>query len=79
EFYLEDAEGNGKWYPAESAGTRAFGEMPLARVILQRGDDFRVPERPRERLRYASDLLVGKPLPGSGKPSVKYIREVVVR
>ncbi|MGL4515042.1 MAG: transglutaminase-like domain-containing protein, partial [Lacipirellulaceae bacterium] len=46
EFYLEDAEGNGKWYPAESAGTRAFGEMPLARVILQRGDDFRVPERP---------------------------------
>ena len=29
EFYLEDAEGKGYWFPCESAGTRAFGEMPL--------------------------------------------------
>jgi hypothetical protein len=77
EFYLEHGAGEGRWYPAESAGTRAFGDMPLGRVVLQRGDDFRVPERPRERLRYASDFLIGKPFPGSGKPSVKYLREVV--
>jgi transglutaminase-like putative cysteine protease len=74
EFYLEHAEGEGAWYPCESAGTRAFGEMPLARVILQKGDNFTVPER-KERLRYASDYLVGLPTPGGGKPSVKYIRE----
>ena len=30
EFYMEHAEGEGYWYPCESAGTRAFGEMPLA-------------------------------------------------
>ena len=54
EFYLERAEGDGQWYPCESAGTRAFGEMPLARPILQKGDNFRVPER-KEHLRYASD------------------------
>jgi transglutaminase-like putative cysteine protease len=77
EFYLEHSPGEGHWYPAESAGTRAFGDMPLGRVVLQRGDDFRVPERPRDRLRYASDFLIGKPLPGSGKPSVKYVRTVV--
>lgn len=77
EFYLEDPEGEGRWYPAESAGTRAFGEMPIARPILQKGDDFRVPERPRDRLRYASDYLTGRPVKGSGKPSVKYLREVV--
>ena len=74
EFYLEHAEGEGNWYPCESAGTRAFGEMPLARVILQKGDNFSVPER-KERLRYASDYLIGLPTPGGGKPSVKYIRE----
>lgn len=75
EFYLEDAEGNGHWYPCESSGLRAFGQMPTIRTILQRGDNFRVPERPRERLRYASDYLIGLPTPGGGKPSVKYIRE----
>jgi hypothetical protein len=76
EFYLEDAEGQGFWFPCESAGSRAFGEMPLARAIFQKGDDFRVPER-KDRLRYASDYLVGMPLPGSAKPTVKFIREQV--
>ena len=83
EFYMQDPEGNGYWFPVESAGTRAFGamplvrEVPLQRAIMQKGDNFRVPERPRERLRYATDYLIGKPMPGSGKPSVKYLREVV--
>jgi transglutaminase-like putative cysteine protease len=68
----------GDWYPCESAGTRAFGEMPLARTILQKGDNFRVPERKTERLRYASDFMVGLPTPGGGRPKVKYIREQIV-
>jgi predicted secreted protein len=76
EFYMEHAEGEGYWYPCESAGTRAFGEMPLARTILQKGDNFRVPER-KEKLRYASDYTVGLPTPGGGKPHVKYVREIV--
>ena len=75
EFCLADAEGNLHWFPCESAGSRAFGEMPLARPILQKGDNFRVPERPRDRLRYASNFMVGEGLPGSGKPRVKYIQE----
>lgn len=74
EFYMERAEGDGQWYPCESAGTRAFGEMPLARPILQKGDNFRVPER-KEHLRYASDYITGVPTPGAGKPKVKYIRD----
>lgn len=74
EFYLERAEGVGQWYPCESSGTRAFGEMPLARPILQKGDNFRVPER-KEHLRYASDYITGVPTPGGGKPKVKYIRD----
>jgi hypothetical protein len=74
EFYLENSDGQGQWYPCESAGSRAFGEMPLARPILQKGDNFRVPER-KEHLRYASDYMVGVPTPGGGRPKVKYIRD----
>jgi len=74
EFYMERGEGDGQWYPCESAGTRAFGEMPLARPILQKGDNFRVPER-KEKLRYASDFAVGAPTPGGGKPKAKFIRD----
>jgi transglutaminase-like putative cysteine protease len=74
EFYLEDATGGGRWFPVESAGRREFGEMSVARVILQKGDNFRVPERPRERLRYASDytLLLSKP---GRQPKITYVRE----
>jgi hypothetical protein len=75
EFYLEDAEGHGYWFPCESAGTRAFGEMPLARTILQKGDNFRVPERPKDRLRYASDYMIGLPIGNAGKPKARFFRE----
>jgi hypothetical protein len=78
EFYLEDADGKGYWFPCESAGTRAFGEMPLARTILQKGDNFRVPERPRDRLRYASDYMIGLPVGNGGRPRAKFIRQPVV-
>ena len=74
EFYLEDAEGNGHWFPIESAGSRAFGEMPLARTIMQKGDNFRVPERPTERLRYASDYMLGTPVGNGGRAEGGVIR-----
>jgi len=75
EFCLADAEGNLHWFPCESSGSRAFGEMPLARVIMQKGDNFKVPER-RKALRYASDYMIGLPGgPGSGPPGHKFIRE----
>jgi len=76
EFYLEDEQENGQWFPVESAGTKAFGEMPIARVIMQKGDNFKVPEKKRESLNYATDYLIGLPTPGGGKPKVKYVREL---
>ena len=76
EFCLVDAEDNPYWFPCESSGQRAFGEMPLPRIILQKGDNFRVPER-KETLRYASDYLLGKPAPGGGKPKTVFIREAL--
>lgn len=74
EFYLEAAPRQGHWYPVESAGTRSFGGMPLARVILQKGDSIRTPERRGEQLRYASDFAVF-PVPPAAPPAIAFVRE----
>ena len=42
EFYLQDADGNGHWFPCQAAGTYAFGHIPEAKPILQKGDKFKV-------------------------------------
>jgi len=44
EFYLEDDEGKGHWFPCQVAGDRQFGQMHDYRPILQKGDRFKVPE-----------------------------------
>ena len=58
EFYLEDAAGQGHWYPCQAAGARLFGEMQETRPILQKGDNFRIPgERPK---RYVAETFRAK-------------------
>jgi hypothetical protein len=44
EFYLEDPQGEGHWFPCQVAGERQFGQMHDYRPILQKGDRFKVPE-----------------------------------
>ena len=74
EFYLQDDDGQGHWFPCQAAGTRAFGEMTEPRPILQKGDNFKVPEKPKPQ-RYVAEYLKG--LPAGGTPKVKWIREMV--
>ena len=62
EFYLEDKEGHGRWFPCQAAGTRDFGGMSEFRPILQKGDNFRVPEQ-KEPQRYVAELLKVKVAP----------------
>ncbi len=76
EFYLDDAEGVGHWFPCQAAGTREFGSMHDPRPILQKGDNFRVPEK-KERQRYVSEYLTGKASAGGGKPACEFIRESI--
>jgi hypothetical protein len=76
EFYLVDADGTGHWFPCQVAGTRAFGNMPEHRPILQKGDNFRVPEF-RERQRYVAEHLTIRDAPGGNKPKVQFIRKVL--
>lgn len=72
EFYLMDEEGHGYWFPCQVAGTREFGGITETRPVLQKGDDFRVPERPRDRQRYVAEFLTGR----GGQPSVRFVREL---
>ena len=76
EFYLEDADGEGRWYPCRVAGDRAFGEMPDHPAILQKGDNFRVHDR-KDPVRFVNEQLSGKSIRGGGKPKVEFVREIV--
>ena len=57
EFYLEDEQGNGHWFPCQVAGPYEFGAMTETSPILQKGDNFRLPGLPRAR-RYVQPTLV---------------------
>ena len=71
EFYLEDGEGKGQWFPCQAAGARAFGGFDEKRAILQKGDNFTVPESPKKKLRYVSEFLKGD----GGQPQVQWVRQ----
>lgn len=49
--------------------------MPDQLPILQKGDNFRDPDRPTKQLRYVSEFVTGSAVGGGGKPHVQYIRE----
>ncbi|MEM6470376.1 MAG: transglutaminase domain-containing protein [Planctomycetota bacterium] len=73
EFYLEDADGEGRWYPCQAAGTRQFGRMDETRPVLQKGDRFKVPEK-RGTVRYVSEFFRCDRR-GKGNPRPTFIRE----
>ncbi|QDV44925.1 Transglutaminase-like superfamily protein [Stieleria neptunia] len=73
EFYLEDADGNGHWYPCQAAGTRQFGRMDETRPVLQKGDRFKVPEK-KTPVRYVSEFFRCD-RKGRGTPKPTFIRE----
>jgi transglutaminase-like putative cysteine protease len=75
EFYLEDGAGKGHWYPCQAAGAeRQFGSMIEERPILQKGDNFRVPEE-RGPQRYVKQSLTAKN--AAADPEVKFVMERV--
>ena len=75
EFYLEDGDGNGYWFPCQAAGTRQFGRMDEYRPVLQKGDRFKVPEK-KTPMRYVSEFFQCD-RQGKGKPRPNFIREQI--
>ena len=72
EFYLVDAEGKGFWFPCEMQGDKSFGGVSEQRPILQKGDNFRDPQKPRERMRFQPERLSGS----GGSPDFDFVRRM---
>jgi hypothetical protein len=85
EFYLEDDNGEGHWFPCQAAGSREFGGITELRPILQKGDNFRPPKTSKDskdvkkRQRYMAEYLTGAPTPGGGNPECRFVREAVAK
>ncbi len=77
EFYLQDDQGDGQWYPCQAAGTRSFGHMFDKRLIMQKGDTFKVPEK-KALQRYVAEFLSAKSVRGSGGPQVTWVRKLAL-
>ncbi|MGI9471447.1 MAG: transglutaminase-like domain-containing protein [Rubripirellula sp.] len=75
EFYLEDADGQGHWFPCQAAGTRQFGRMDEYRPVLQKGDRFKVPEK-KTPVRYVSEFFKCD-RKGKSNPRPSFVREII--
>ena len=76
EFYLVDPQGEGQWFPCQAAGTRAFGSMPEYRPILQKGDNFRIPEKSGRQC-YVSQQLKIADVPGGSNPKIEWVEKIL--
>jgi hypothetical protein len=73
EFFLEDDDGRGYWFPCQAAGAaRQFGEMTESRPILQKGDKFQVPGI-REPQRYVKVTLAAQH--AAAPPQIEWVQE----
>lgn len=75
EFYLVDESGKGHWFPCQAAGTRSFGAMPEFRPVLQKGDNFKVPEKKQDQ-RYVAEFLTVKAVRGA-PPGHEFVRKLL--
>jgi hypothetical protein len=75
EFYLEDDEGQGHWFPCQVSGVRSFGSIDESRPIMQKGDNFKNPENPKERQRLVTEYFTA--MGRGGKPQVQFVAELV--
>ena len=74
EFYLQDDTGEGRWYPAVLEGKPEFGKMTNPRIIIQKGENIRVPEK-KQRQRFVVEHVRGTR--SGGRPRVRFIRDVL--
>jgi len=74
EFYLVDDAGVGHWIPCQAAGTRSFGGIPEFRPVLQKGDNFKVPER-KDAVRYVPELVKAQSV--TANPQVETVRQLL--
>ena len=75
EFMLQGPEEDGAlhWFPCDVSGIREFGELSEPRLILQKGDGFKVPEKKKAQ-KYVAEYVSCK---GNVKPRVGFFRSEI--
>jgi len=76
EFYLEDKAGKGVWIPCELKEKTVFGTIGSDHIVLQKGDNIRVPEK-KEIQRFVAEFVTGKTGRGLGRPGVRFVRQLL--
>ena len=72
EFYLVDDKKQGHWFPCKVSGIREFGSIGEPRVVLQKGDSYKIPGE-KKKLRFVNAKGTVK---GSVPPRIlKFARE----
>ncbi len=71
EFYLIDDKGKGHWFPCNISGIREFGSIGEPRVVLQKGDNYRV-KGEKKKLRFVPAKATVK---GTRPKAVQFVRE----
>ncbi len=73
EFMLVDRNADPHWFPCNVVGIREFGSIAEPRVIVQKGDSIRVPEK-EIRQKFVREFMSCQ---GQSKPGVEFIRELL--
>jgi len=73
EFMLVDEQDKPYWFPCNVTGIREFGSFSEPKVILQKGDNIKVPEKDA-RQKFVSEFMS---VQGTSKPRVSFIRELL--
>jgi hypothetical protein len=71
EFYLLDHQGEGHWIPAHTAAYSWFGWTGAHELVIQKGDNIRVPEK-HKSYRLLEDWMQWQ----GAKPGVRYTAEI---
>lgn len=75
EFMLDDGVGNHHWFPCDVAGLPAFGKTVEPKLILQKGDNIKVPgEKGRRKLVPPTGVCKGRTGTVSPK-AMNFVRE----
>lgn len=73
EFMLVDAQDQAVWFPCNLVGVREFGSISEPRIILQKGEYIKVPEK-SERQKFVAEHMSCQTM---AKPTVEFIRELL--
>lgn len=76
EFMLVDSEKKAHWIPCRPGGVREFGSIAEPRIVLQKGDSIRVPEK-EQRQKYVAEFVTCKGQTAASKPRVGFFRKLL--